>query len=60
MVFPIHDEELTRVKLNAPNVLTTASLVGLGVGFWMAWQPLGLIVPCGIVFGLLCWGQMRR
>lgn len=48
------------MKLNAPNVLATCSLVGLGAGFWLWFPPLGLIIPCGIVFGLLCWGQMRR
>ena len=42
------------------NTLATLSLVGLSVGCWMAWPPLGLIVPSGIVFMVLLANQIKR
>ena len=46
--------------MNAANVLATVSFFGLAAGLWMAWPPLGVIVPCGLLFGLLCWDHFRR
>lgn len=51
---------LTWLAGNAANLLTTAALAGLGAGCWMAWPPLGLIVPSGLVLALLVYGQLRR
>lgn len=36
-----------------PDLAFTAALVCLGVGCWLAWAPLGLIVPSVIVLGVL-------
>jgi hypothetical protein len=44
---------------NARNLLAVASLLAIAVGFWLAWQPLGFIVPGTVVFGLLCWSHLR-
>lgn len=45
---------------NAPNLLATASLAAIAAGCWMAWPPLGLIVPGVIVFGCLTMDRLRR
>lgn len=44
---------------NAQNLLAIAALASIGVGLWMAWPPLGLIVPGGIVFGALAWTRIK-
>lgn len=44
---------------NAADLLAAGSLLAVGAGFWMAWRPLGLIVPGAIVFGCLAWGRLR-
>lgn len=44
---------------NAANLLALASLVMIGVGFWLAWEPLGLIIPGVLVFACLIWGRLR-
>ena len=31
-------------------IMLSASLGLLGIGFWMAYQPLGLIVPGALLF----------
>lgn len=43
----------------ARNLLATLAFVGMVIGFWMAWPPLGLIVPCGLLFGCLVWTHLR-
>lgn len=40
------------------NWIFTASLTTCGVGFWLAWPPLGLIVPSLIVLSLLVASQI--
>jgi hypothetical protein len=42
------------------NLLALASFAALAAGFWLAWPPLGLIVPGGIVFAALAWSHVRR
>lgn len=27
----------------------TVAMLGMAYGFYLAWPPLGLIVPCGVV-----------
>lgn len=39
--------------------LATAGFGAIAVGFWMAWPPLGLIVPGAIVFGALMLNHLR-
>lgn len=40
------------------SALALGSLALMSVGFWLAWPPLGLIVPGGIVFGLLLYSHL--
>ena len=40
------------LRFNVVDVASTCAVVGLGIGFWMAWEPLGIIIPCVIVFAL--------
>ena len=42
---------------NRKGALFFLSLVAMGVGCWLAWRPLGLIVPGAIVFGCLAWSH---
>lgn len=44
---------------NAANLLATTALAAIAAGCWMAWQPLGLIVPGVIVFGCLAYTRTR-
>lgn len=44
--------------MDARGWLAVGSLACLSVGCWLAWPPLGLIVPGGLVFGLLCVGEI--
>lgn len=37
----------------ARNLLATGALAGIAIGFWLAYPPLGLIIPCGVVLSLL-------
>lgn len=46
------------MHLDARGWLAVGSLAMLGVGCWLAWPPLGLIVPGGLVFLLLCVGEI--
>lgn len=38
--------------------LAVSSFLAMAVGFWMAWRPLGLIVPGAIVFSSLCYSHL--
>jgi hypothetical protein len=44
---------------NAASIIATAALAAIGAGFWMAWPPLGLIIPGSIVFGCLALTRLR-
>lgn len=35
------------------------ALAAIAAGFWLAWAPLGLIVPGCIVFGCVSWSYLR-
>ena len=39
--------------------LFIAALGGLSAGCWLAWAPLGLIVPSAVVLGALIYSQVR-
>lgn len=41
-------------------IAAAAAMVAIGVGLWMAWAPLGLIVPGTVVFALVVYGELRR
>ena len=43
----------------AINLIFTAALIVVAVGFWLAWEPLGLIVPGGIVLAITVWARSR-
>jgi hypothetical protein len=43
----------------AEDILLVAALLGLAGGCWMAWAPLGLIVPCTLVVGALLYKHTR-
>ena len=45
--------------MSARNALAVGALAILSAGFWLAWPPLGLIVPGVVVFGLLCLDEWR-
>lgn len=38
--------------------MAVGSFVAMAVGFWLAWAPLGLIVPGAIVFGSLTYSHL--
>jgi len=40
------------------SVLATLSFLAMGAGFWMAWPPLGLIVPGSLVFAALTYSHL--
>lgn len=42
------------------DALFLLSLSGLTYGFWLAWSPLGAIVPSGIVLSLLIFGRLAK
>ena len=44
----------------AINLIFTAALIVVAVGFWLAWEPLGLIVPGGIVLAITVWARSRE
>lgn len=44
---------------NSRGILAFVALLAIAAGFWMAYSPLGLIVPGALVFGLLCWSHLR-
>ena len=44
---------------NAKDVIFTVAIGALAVGFWMAWPPLGLIVPSTIVLGISILSDFR-
>jgi hypothetical protein len=50
---------LTRLVAARRSLAATAAFAALAAGFWMAWRPLGLIVPGAIVFGALVWSHYR-
>lgn len=37
---------------NFVDIASVLAIAGIAIGFWLAWEPLGLIVPCLIVFVL--------
>jgi hypothetical protein len=37
----------------------TGAFICMSIGFGLAWLPLGMIVPGGIVFGALVWKHFR-
>ena len=45
--------------MSSADVLVSLSLLSIGVGCWMAWPPLGLIVPGVIVFGCMAISRLR-
>lgn len=47
------------LRTNAVNVITTAALLGLAVGFAIERVSLGFIVPSTVVLGLAVWGRHR-
>ena len=42
------------------SLLAAGSLTMIACGFWMAWTPLGLIVPGVLVFACLVFGRLRE
>lgn len=44
---------------NAANIAATLSFAAVAAGFWMVYEPLGLIVPGAAVFALLVVRQLR-
>lgn len=44
---------------NARGLAALLSLLSLAAGFWLAWPPLGLIVPGAVVFGCLAYSHVR-
>lgn len=47
------------VAANGKSLLFVASLIGLAFGCWLAWEPLGFIVPCSLVLTLMILAQLR-
>lgn len=43
---------------NLADVIFAVSLIGLGIGFGLAWLPLGIIVPCLILMALAVTSQV--
>lgn len=41
------------------NALAVGSLAAIAAGCWLAWAPLGLIVPGAVVLSLLILDQLR-
>lgn len=39
-------------------VIGLAAFGSIAAGFWMAWEPLGLIVPGAIIFGALVYSRV--
>ena len=37
--------------------VAVGAFIALAAGFWLAWPPLGLIVPSVFVLGRLVWSQ---
>lgn len=42
------------------DLLALVALLGLSAGCWMAWAPLGLIVPSALLLGGLVWTHTRN
>jgi len=49
---------LARLAANPRSLLATLFFAGLAVGFWMAWPPLGLIVPSALGFVCLAFSHL--
>ena len=45
---------------NAANLLATLSLAAISYGCWLAWPPLGWIVPGSIIFSCLAWSRVKE
>ena len=45
---------------NPHDMLFTVALAGLAGGFWLAWPPLGLIVPSALVLTALSWAHLHQ
>jgi len=43
----------------AQNVAATLALGSVAYGFWLAYEPLGWIIPGVVVFGCLVWWRLR-
>lgn len=48
---------LSWLRANAVNLTFAGAILGLGVGFYLAWPPLGFIIPCALVLGLMVWAR---
>lgn len=42
------------------DLLAIGAILGLSVGCWLAWPPLGLIVPSLLILGGLVWTHTRN
>ena len=43
---------------NRRDVAAVSSFAAIAIGFWLAWYPLGLIVPGMIVFAALSYSRV--
>lgn len=46
------------IRINDVGLLATGSLAAISAGFWLAWPPLGLIVPGSLVFACLVYAHL--
>lgn len=50
---------LAAIVRHAEALVAFTAFAVFSAGFWLAWPPLGLIVPGGIVLGSLTWKHLR-
>lgn len=44
---------------NGKSLIFVFALLGMSFGFWLAWEPLGFIVPCSLILALMVLAQLR-
>lgn len=45
--------------MNRNEGMALVGFVVMGAGLWLAWPPLGLIVPGGLLFACATWRHLR-